>query len=459
MKNKKIFIAFSLAILLLGGIFAYKVFDKDKSSSNKKKRQSIEAVVLSLKDDKLTVQDKNNVIYTFSANELDLNIGSSVVIEYSGVLNKNKELQESVILDYTEQTISVDDNGIPLDFQDDGIFKSYYQLAHNKLETMSLDEKISQLLLVRYPDTNQKEILEKYQFGGYVFFAKDFSNKTKEEVVTMMNELQEVAKIPILTAVDEEGGTVVRISSNSNLRSEKFKSSQELYKEGGFDRIKEDTIEKSNLLKSLGLNLNLAPVVDVSTNPDDYMYSRSLGQDTKTTSTYAKTVIEASKKNDVSYTLKHFPGYGNNSDTHTGSSIDTRSYEDILNNDLPPFKSGIESGAEAVLVSHNTVNSIDSNNPASLSASVHNLLRNELSFTGIIITDDLAMGATSSIDNAVVKAILAGNDLIITTDYEESFNEIKNAVNDGTISEELINKLAFRVIAWKYYKGLMFNTK
>ena len=189
------------------------------------------------------------------------------------------------------------------------------------------------------------------------------------------------------------------------------------------------------------------------------MYSRSLGQNTETTSTYAKTVIEASKDTGVSYTLKHFPGYGNNSDTHTGSSIDTRSYDDILNNDLPPFKSGIDQRAEAVLVSHNTVNSIDSNNPASLSASVHNLLRNELSFTGIIMTDDLAMGATSSIDNATVKAILAGNDLVITTDYATSFNDIKSAVENGTISEELINKLAFRVIAWKYYKGLMFVSK
>lgn len=458
MKKRKIFIILGLIILVLGLIFIFAFLRHDKDE-DKKKNKSMEAVILSINNDKLTVQDKNNVIYTFSATDIDLSIGSSIVIEYSGVLDKNKDMQEGKVLNYTESTISVDENGIPLDYLDNGIFSQYYILANKKLETMTLDEKISQLLLVRYPDSNQKAILEKYQFGGYVFFAKDFKDKTKDEVINMMKELQDVSKIPILTAVDEEGGTVVRVSSNPNLRSEKFKSSQELYNEGGFERIKEDTKEKSTLLNSLGINLNLAPVIDVSTNPDDYMYSRSLGQNTETTSTYAKTVIEASKDTGVSYTLKHFPGYGNNSDTHTGSSIDTRSYDDILNNDLPPFKSGIDQGAETVLVSHNTVNSIDSNNPASLSASVHNLLRNELSFTGIIITDDLAMGATSSIDNATVKAILAGNDLVITTDYETSFNDIKSAVENGTISEELINKLAFRVIAWKYYKGLMFVTK
>ena len=161
------------------------------------------------------------------------------------------------------------------------------------------------------------------------------------------------------------------------------------------------------------------------------MYNRSLGQNTEITSNYAKTVIEASKGLNVSYTLKHFPGYGNNSDTHTNSSVDNRSYEDIVNNDLPPFKSGIQVGAESILVSHNIVNSIDGANPASLSSNVHNLLRNELSFTGIIITDDLVMGATSSIENATLKAVLAGNDLIITTDYEDSFNQIKNLLVVG----------------------------
>ena len=118
---------------------------------------------------------------------------------------------------------------------------------------------------------------------------------------------------------------------------------------------------------------------------------------------------------------------------------------------------GISSGAEAILVNHNIVESIDQNNPASLSAKVHNLLRDNLKFTGIIMTDDLSMNAISEIDNPAVKAILAGNDIIITTNYEESFNSIKEAVESNTISEELINEIAHKIISWKYSKGLMYQ--
>ena len=374
-------------------------------------------------------------------------VGGAFVMSYLFSREDSVQLKE---VDVTES-----EEGIPAEWRDDGIFHDYYQLAYQKLETLSLDEKIGQLFLVRYPDQNIIEDLEQYQFGGYVFFAKDFEDKTEQEVRDMIALLQEHSKIPLLTAVDEEGGDVVRVSSNPNLVSEPFKSSQELYRLGGFEAITQDTVEKSKVLKNLGLNLNLAPVVDVSVDPDDYMYDRSFGQNTDLTSTYAKTVIEASKGTGVSYTLKHFPGYGNNQDTHTSSTVDSRTYESIVQNDLPPFEAGIQAGAEAVLVSHNTVSSIDSNNPASLSSDVHNLLRDDLNFTGIIITDDLAMGAVSSIDDAVVKAILAGNDLIITTDYANDIAMVKRAVNDGTIREDKIDELAFRILAWKYYKGLM----
>lgn len=454
--KKNIIFTVFLAILIVMSITSVVSFDK-KDSISTKNTKKMDATIMSLNDNNVTVLSKNNTIYTFNQTEMDVSVGDKVVIEYMGVLDKNKCSQSNKVVSYKVKSVVTDENGIPKDYLDNGIFSDFYILAHNKLKQLSLDEKINQLLLVRYPDSNQRDILKNNQFGGYVFFAKDFKDKTKEEVINMTKQLQEVSKIPILTAVDEEGGNVVRISSNVNLRGEKFKSSRELYTLGGLGKIKEDTIEKSNLLNSLGINLNLAPVVDVSTDPKDYMYSRTLGENTTVTADYAKTVIEASKGKNVSYTLKHFPGYGNNSDTHAGTSVDNRSLEQIRKNDLPPFKTGIENGAEAVLVSHNTVNSIDSNNPASLSPSVHNLLRNELGFTGVVITDDLAMGATSSIKDAAVKAVLAGNDLLITTDYNGSFNSIKDSINNGNISEELIDRLVFRVLAWKYYKGLMFG--
>lgn len=457
MKKNVIVTVFSAILVIMSIVSVVSFNNKDTVKTKNTKKMS--ATVMSLDDDNVTVLDGNSVIYKFNKKEMDASVGDNVVIEYTGVLDKNKCKQANKVISYKVKDVVTDENGIPKDYLDNGIFSDYYILAHNKLKKMSLDEKINQLLLVRYPDANGKEVLKDKQFGGYVFFARDFKDKTKDQVINMMKELQEVSKIPILTAVDEEGGTVVRVSSNPNLRSEKFKSSKELYQMGGLNKIKEDTIEKSDLLNSLGLNVNLAPVVDVSTNSTDYMYNRALGEDTATTSKFAETVIETSKGKGVSYTLKHFPGYGNNADTHNTTSTDNRSLDDIKNNDLPPFKAGIAKGAEAVLVSHNTVNSIDSTNAASLSPSVHNLLRNELGFTGVIITDDLAMGAVSSIKDNAVKAVLAGNDLLITTDYDGSFKSIKDAISNGTISESLVDRLAFRVLAWKYYKGLMFNNK
>lgn len=336
-----------------------------------------------------------------------------------------------------------------------GIFQKYALPAEQKLAQMTEDEKIAQVLLVRYPDSGGAAALSRYQFGGYLFFAKDFAGKSTEEVQNLIPSLQDVAKIPILTAVDEEGGTVVRVSSNPQLVQDRFLSPQQLYTEGGLAAIAADTEKKSAVLANLGLNLNLAPVVDVSTSPSDYMFSRSLGQDAATTADFARTVIETSKSSSVSYTLKHFPGYGNNLDTHTGGSLDQRSLEDLYQNDLLPFRAGIDAGAEAILVSHNTVTALDSERPASLSPAVHQLLRRELGFSGVIITDDIAMAALDDSHDTTLQALLAGNDLIITSDYLESIRKLKAALADGRLPEATLDRAVRRILAWKYYKGLL----
>lgn len=444
-------------LCLIGFTSLFLIFHRS-SKKEEVELNELKASVLSINQDMVTVTDKKQGIYTFSIKDLKANVGDAIVIHYAGLIDKEKELQENAVIEYSTLTLT-DDSLLPTEWLEEGLFQDYYQKAYEKLKTLSLEEKIGQLLLVRYKEDTAIKDLNTYHFGGFVFFEKDFKNKTSDSVKNMINELQKNATIPLLTAVDEEGGKIVRVSSNPNLVNEPFKSSKELYKEGGFPKITSDTKEKSNILYKLGLNLNLAPVVDVSTNASDYMYERTFGADTTLTSTYAKTVIEASKGTGVSYTLKHFPGYGNNADTHTGSVTDTRTYESILANDIPPFDAGIHAGAEAVLVSHNIVSSIDNTNPASLSPSIHNILRNRLDFSGIIITDDLYMGATSNLQNATVRALLAGNDLIITTDYIESFSELKSALNDGTISEDLVNRVALRVLAWKYYKGLIFENE
>ena len=442
-------VSFFVLFIILGvSIFFSSKVDNELSTN------ILEGEIVYTSDEVITIRDDKGNEYTVSG-DIEATLGNKILLKYTGVLDLNKEMQDIEIVNYSVETAST--SSLPDKYKDNGIFSDYYDLAYDKLKEMTLDEKIGQLLLVRYPDTNGVELLKEYGFAGYVFFEKDFKNRTKEEIVSMMNSLEEASDIPIVTAVDEEGGKVVRVSSNPALRDSAFMSPSELYSLGGFDKIENDTKEKSKLLKSLGINVNLAPVVDVSTDSSDYMYERTLKEDTALVSEYAKTVIEASKGTGVSYTLKHFPGYGSNADTHTGTSTDTRSLEDIMNNDIPPFEAGINSGAEAVLVSHNIVNSIDMANPASLSPNVHDLLRDDLGFTGVIITDDIAMDAVSGIADVAVFAVKAGNNLIITTDYEESFNSIKTAVNDGEITEEDIDELVFRTLAWKYYKGLMFN--
>lgn len=406
-------------------------------------------LVLSTNNKNINLIGKENKVYTIPVFNNKIKSGDYLSIKY--VMNDDNLM----VIDYDKIDIEKDENGFPKIWQDNGLFSKYYLMAFNDLKNMTLDEKIGQLLLIPY----DKSKIDTYKPAGIVFKEDDFKNKTKEEVIDMINLLQKKSKIPLLTAVDEEGGKVVRISSNPELSKERFKSPQELYNLGGLPKIKEDTIKKSELLSKLGINLNLAPVVDVSTNPDDYIYDRTIGQDTNITKDYAKTVIEASKGNNVSYTLKHFPGYGDNTDTHLGISIDNRPYDDILTNDIPPFKSGIDSGAEAIMMSNSIISNIDDENPASLSLKVHNLLTNDLKFTGVIITDDIDMKALDTIENKHLKALTALNNLIITTDYSKTYNTIKKALQDNSIDELIIDRLVLRTLAWKHYKGLMIITK
>lgn len=418
--------------------------------TNSDKSNKLNAIIVNENEDSLTLLTNNDLIYNISKNKLNAKFEDNILITY----NKSPdELTNILDLDIVNYEINPKNN--KKNTFETGIFNKYYEKAYNKLLELTLDEKIGQLFLIRYDEDNALNDLFKYKVSGFVFYEKDFQNKTKDEVLNMINSLNEGNNIPLLMATDEEGGKVVRVSSNPNLSSERFKSSHELYQTGGMLAIKEDTIKKSNLLKSLGINLNLAPVVDVSTNSLNYIHERTIQENTEITSEYAKTVITASHNTGVTYAMKHFPGYGNNQDTHKTSSLDKRSYEMIMNNDIPPFKAGIENNAEAILISHNIITSIDPLNEASLSPAIHNLLRNTLSFTGIIITDDISMKAISKPVEASLKAVLAGNNLIITSTPDISIPTIKNAIQSKIISEELINTLSLRVLAFKYYKGLI----
>lgn len=342
---------------------------------------------------------------------------------------------------------------------------NYTKKAEEKLKELTEEEVIAQLFLVGTHTTSDLEKLKEKQFGGYLFFSDFFKDKTEEQIKSDIKKFNEVSKVPLLIAVDEEGGNVVRVSNNKKLINESFKYSSEIYQNGGFEAISEDTINKSKFLSNLGINLNLAPVVDICENETDYIYKRSFKQGKELTSTFTKTVIKASKKSNVSYTLKHFPGYGNNVDTHKTTSVDQRTYEDIYNNDLEPFRVGIEEGAEAILISHNVVTSIDPQKPASLSNKIHKLLREDLKFEGIIITDAMNMGAIADeyeTEEAIVSAISAGNDIIIVTidktskeTYDDIIKIVKTGISNNKITKEDVYKKAKNIIAWKYYKGML----
>lgn len=349
-----------------------------------------------------------------------------------------------------ENEIVTPEEELPLPEEEDkSLFYEFEDEALLMLNNMTIEEKIGQIFLARCPEDEKLNLYLSMKPGGFIMFGRDFYQKTKEEVVNNINYYQEKSTIPMIIGVDEEGGTVVRVSSNPKLAPEVFKSPQDLFNIGGYEEIERDTIEKSKLLKSLGINLNLSPLADVSTDAEDFIYDRSFGKPAQDTAKYVEIVVKRAKETGISSSLKHFPGYGNNTDTHTGSAYDTRPYEEFLNSDFIPFKSGIEAGVESVLVSHNIVESIDGENSASLSKKVLDILRNDMEFTGIIMTDDLSMGAVSETSSPEIRAVLAGNDMLIVSDLERSYEALLSAVTNGEISEDRINESVLRILKWK----------
>lgn len=409
--------------------------------------KQIEGNIINITNNTFTILTNKGTIYTFNKpNNFNNIINDNIKIKYENKISDFRNIQNI--------TIKKIENIPYIKYNQSNLFKNYYIKATEKVKNMTIEEKIGQLLLVRVPEKEKIETIKKYNIGGYILFGRDVANKTKEELIKEIQDYQQNSKIGLLIAIDEEGGTVTRLSQNKKIISSPFLSSQELYKINGFDEIKKDTIEKNKILYELGINLNLAPVADVTTNEKAYMYKRSFGQNAPLTSEYIKTVIENTDYK-VSYTLKHFPGYGNNVDTHKGIAIDERTYESFINNDFKPFIEGIKNNVQAILFSHNYMTCVDEKNPSSLSPNVHNVLKNELNYKNITITDDISMNGLSNIENKYTKALLSGNNILIVTDYKKAYTEIQNSLENKQISEELINYLVTQNIAWKYYKQII----
>lgn len=339
-----------------------------------------------------------------------------------------------------------------------GSGQSALERARSILSGMSVEEKVGQMFIARCPQSGAAQKAADYHLGGYILFGRDFQGKTKEQVISDIQSYQDAASVSLFIGVDEEGGTVNRVSLNPNLRAVPFWSPQELYASGGFSLIRSDTLEKCRLLHSLGINVNFAPVCDVSQNPADFIYARSFGRDANQTAEYIRNVTQVMSSEGMGAVLKHFPGYGNNADTHTGIAYDNRPYETFQNSDFLPFKAGIENGAGIVLVSHNIVACMDGQYPASLSSRVHEILRGELGFSGVIVTDDLAMDGIRdfvSDDRAAVLAVQAGNDLLCCTDFETQIPTVIDAVINGEISEQRIDESVLRILMLKISLGII----
>ena len=309
------------------------------------------------------------------------------------------------------------------------------KVIEDRLAMMTLEEKVGQLFWARVPSNHQIEDLQSYHLSGYILFGRDFEGRSIEDMKALTKDYQAAAKIPLLIGSDEEGGTVTRISS---ILETPFQSPMALYQQGGMEAVLSDTKQKAELLKSVGINAGLFPVADLSRNQSAFIYDRTIGQNAPTTASYVQQVVEELKKSKVGSTLKHFPGYGDNGDSHTAIIQDNRSLDELRQADFLPFQAGIDAGADSVLVSHNILSKIDTV-PSSISPKITDLLRKELHFKGVIMTDDFDMAGIAdfvSQDEAAFQVIVAGNDLILGSSYQTQIPYLLKKISSGEVTEE-----------------------
>ena len=328
------------------------------------------------------------------------------------------------------------------------------KVIEDRLATMTLEEKVGQLFWARVPSDHQIEDLKSYHLSGYILFGRDFEGRSIKDIKALTKGYQAAAKIPLLIGSDEEGGTVTRISS---ILETPFQSPMTLYHQGGMEAVLSDTKQKAELLKSVGINAGLFPVADIARDHSAFIYDRTIGQDAQTTASYVQQVVEELKKSKVGSTLKHFPGYGDNGDSHTAIIQDNRSLDELRQADFLPFQAGIDAGADSVLVSHNILSKIDTV-PSSISPKITDLLRNELHFKGVIMTDDFDMAGIAdfvSQDEAAFQVIVAGNDLILGSSYQTQIPYLLKKISSGELTEERIDESVRRILTWKYDLGLL----
>ena len=430
--SKLIIIVVLIGLITGAGYYQYLLLmDKDSNIIINR----ITAQIISVSKDTVTIRDDKNSEYKLDKSLLNdsknLIFGNDITISYTGDIKSEYEIINSKV---TENKIINAD--ISLDKRKE---------LSNIVQAMTIEDKAGQLLLV----LDSKNLLTDQTMSGCVLFEDDFANKSRNEVIENIERYQSNAKYPMIIAVDEEGGSVVRVSKY--LRDNRFRLPQDVYKSGGMDSIISDATEKSEYLKEFGINVNLAPVADVATNEDDYIYRRSFGVDADATSNYVRNVVMAMSDIKMGSVLKHFPGYGS-APGSAGTYHDSRDFNSFKDNDLLPFKAGIEAGANSILVTNNIIDSVDNQNPATLSKDIHDLLREDLKYNGVIMTDDVTDLNNNEFGNdseIVIKAIKAGNDLIMTSRPQIYFESLIAAINNDELCLNELDLSVLRVIAWK----------
>lgn len=345
---------------------------------------------------------------------------------------------------------------------------SVTKTASEIFSEMSLSDKIYQMMFVR-PEAitgvttataasdATRAALQKYPVGGIVYSKSNMLSK--EQFASMISHTKSYAKVPLFIATDEEGGKVNRLMDSVGTTKV---DSPYSYKDNGINTASCNAKIIANDMNNLGFNLNFAPVADVWSNPNNAVIAqRAYSNNFREAGNLVDAAVRGFHEGGVCTTLKHFSGHGDTyEDTHTSTAYVSKSRDQLENEELQVFRKGIEAGTDLVMVGHMIVENIDNTAPASLSEKVvTELLRNEMNFTGLIITDSLEMNAVSEHytgGEAAVRAIKAGNDLLLEPkDLNEAVMAVMNAVSQGEITEQQINEHVLRILEVKERAGIL----
>ena len=342
--------------------------------------------------------------------------------------------------------------------------------ASQLVSGMSLEDKVAQMFVIT-PEAltgytsvtaagdTTKAAYENRPVGVLIYMADNLlsTEQTTEMLTNMQNIAMERTGLPVFLSVDEEGGTVARIASNEAFGVTNVGNMSDIGATGDAQKAYDAGVTIGTYLKQLGFNVDYAPVADVLTNPDNTAIgTRSFGSDASVVADMVTKELEGLSSQGVFGAVKHFPGQGGVSgDSHDGAVTLDKSLEELMQTELVPFQKAVENGVSFVMVGHISVPQVvGDNTPASLSQMmVSNVLREQLGYQGIVITDAMNMGAitgTYTADQAAVMAVNAGVDMILMPqDYETAYNGLLQAVQDGTISEERIDESVERIVKVK----------